>query len=198
MYLNIRLLLWFMLSFINHTRSLLVEIIGNRLLLKIERIMGKIIDAVGYMTAILLVLMILNVAYDVVMRYAFHNSSIGMQELEWHFFAVIILFGTGYTLKEDAHVRVDFVYDNLSDKTKAIINILGTVFFLLPLAVLIAYGSIDFVLDSYTTHEISEDPGGLTHRWIIKAMIPLAFIFLIFSAVDYIIQNIKKYRNAKK
>ena len=172
--------------------------IGNLVLLKIEKIMGKVINSIGYMTGVLLVLMILNVAYDVMMRYVFHNSSIGMQELEWHLFAVIILFGTGYTLKHNAHVRVDFLYDRFSYKTKAVINILGTVFFLLPLALLIAYGSTDFVVDAYTTGEISEDPGGLTHRWIIKGMIPLAFIFLIFSAIDYIIQNINNYRGVQR
>ncbi len=168
------------------------------MLLKIEKIMDRIIDVVGYMTGILLVLMILNVAFDVVMRYAFHNSSIGMQEVEWHLFAVIILFGTGYALKHNAHVRVDFLYDRFSYKTKAMINIIGTILFLIPLALLITYGSYDFVMDAYTTGEISEDPGGLTHRWIIKGMIPLAFTFLIFCAINYIISNINIYRGIEK
>ena len=164
------------------------------MLLKIERFMDRIIDAVGYMTGVLMILMILNVAFDVMMRYAFHNSSIGMQEVEWHLFAVIILYGTGYALRHNAHVRVDFLYDTFGDKTKAMINIVGTLLFLIPLALLIIYGSYDFVMDAYTTSEISEDPGGLTHRWVIKAMIPLAFFFLLFSAVNYIISNINIYR----
>lgn len=168
------------------------------MLLKLEKIMGKMIDAIGYITGILLILMILNVSFDVMMRYAFHNSSIGMQELEWHLFAVIILFGTGYALRHNAHVRVDFLYDTFSYKTKAMINIIGTLLFLLPLAFLIIYGSYDFVMDAYTTGEISEDPGGLTHRWIIKGMIPLAFIFLVFSGINYIISNINLYKGASR
>ncbi len=156
--------------------------------------MDKIIDGVGYLTGVLLIVMIVNVAYDVMMRYVFHNSSIGMQEAEWHLFAVIILYGTGYALRHNAHVRVDFVYDSLSARKKAWINILGTIFFLLPLAVLIIYGSYEFVMDAYTTNEISEDPGGLPYRWIIKAQIPLAFIFLIFCAIDYIIHHINVLR----
>lgn len=163
-------------------------------MLRIERVMDKIIDAVGYISGVLLIVMIFNVAYDVLMRYAFHNSSIAMQEMEWHLFAVIILFGTGYALRHDGHVRVDFLYTNFSYKTKALVNIFGTVLFLIPLALLIAYGSWDFVLDAYTSGEISEDPGGLTHRWIIKGMIPLAFIFLIFCSINYIISNINLYR----
>ncbi len=164
------------------------------MLLKIEKIFDKIVDFVGDITAFLLILMILNVAYDVMMRYIFHNSSIAMQEMEWHFFAVIMLYGTGYTLRHDAHVRVDFLYDNMSAKTKAWINILGTIFFLLPLVLLVIYGSWEFVMDSYATDEISEDPGGLTHRWIIKAMIPASFIFLIFCAIDFVIHYINVLR----
>ncbi len=164
------------------------------MLLKIEKFMDRIIDAVGYATAILMVLMILNVAFDVVMRYAFHNSSIGMQEVEWHLFAVIILYGTGYALRHNAHVRVDFLYDRFGYKTKAMVNIVGTLLFMIPLALLIIYGSYDFVMDAYTTHEISEDPGGLTHRWLIKAQIPLAFTFLLFAATNYVISNINIYR----
>jgi len=167
---------------------------GFDLLLKIERIMDKIIDTVGYATGVLMILMILNVAFDVMMRYIFHNSSIGMQEAEWHLFAIIILYGTGYALRHNAHVRVDFLYDTFGYKTKAMINIVGTLLFLIPLALLIIYGSYEFVMDAYVTNEISEDPGGLTHRWMIKAMIPLAFIFLLFSAVNYIISNINIYR----
>jgi len=168
------------------------------LLLKIEKFMDRVIDAVGYVTGVLLVVMILNVAYDVVMRYVFHNSSIGMQEAEWHLFAVIILYGTGYALKHNAHVRVDFLYDRFSYRTKAMINIIGTLLFLIPLALLIIYGSYEFVMDAYTTHEISEDPGGLPYRWLIKAQIPLAFIFLLFCAANYVISNINIYRGVEK
>jgi len=160
------------------------------MLVKLEHTLDKFIDFIGNITAILLIVMIFNVAYDVAMRYIFHNSSIAMQEFEWHLFAVIMLYGTGYALKHNAHVRVDFLYDNFSPKRQAWINILGTIFFLFPLALLVIYGSWDFVMDSYTTHEISEDPGGLPYRWIIKAQIPFAFIFLILCAINFVIHNI--------
>ena len=168
------------------------------MLTKIEKALDKFIDAVGYLTAILLLLMILNVAWDVMMRYVFHNSSIAMQEMEWHLFAVMMLFGTGYALRDNAHVRVDFIYDRLDEKKRAWINILGTIFFLLPLAILVIYGSYDFVMDSWETNEISEDPGGLPYRWLIKGMIPLSFIFLILCAIDYIIHYINVLRGVEK
>ena len=141
-----------------------------------------------------MILLILNVAYDVVMRYVFHDSSIAMQEMEWHIFAVIMLYGTGYALRHNAHVRVDFVYDRLSERKQAWINIMGTIFFLLPLVALVIYGSWEFVMDAYTTNEISQDPGGLPYRWLIKAQIPFAFIFLVLCAIDFILHNISVLR----
>jgi len=164
---------------------------------KIETRLEALIDTIGYMTGILLLLMILNVAYDVFMRYALSNSSIGMQEMEWHLFATVILLGMGYSLKEDAHVRVDFLYDRVSPKKQALINIIGTILFLIPFAILIAYGSYDFVADSYEYSEISEDPGGLHYRWLIKGMIPFGFLFLLISALYFLIKNIRIYKEEK-
>jgi TRAP-type mannitol/chloroaromatic compound transport system permease small subunit len=168
------------------------------MLVKIESVFNVVVGIVGKITSILLLLMIFNVFYDVIMRYFFRNSSVGMQEMEWHLFSIIILFGVSVALKDEGHVRVDFLYEKFSIRRKAVINIIGTIFFLLPLALLIATGSIGFVMDSYTINEISEDPGGLTHRWIIKAMIPFSFIFLIFSSLGYVVKNINIYRGAEK
>ncbi len=167
------------------------------MLLKLESVIDSVVDIVGKVTSILLLLMIFNVFYDVIMRYFFRNSSVGMQEMEWHLFSVIILFGVSVALKDEGHVRVDFLYEKYSVRTKAMINILGTLFFLLPLALLVTTGSFEFVMDSYSINEISEDPGGLTHRWIIKSMIPFSFMFLIVSAIGYIVKNVNIYRGAK-
>lgn len=157
----------------------------------INRLISKIL-------AILLLLMVVNVFYDVIMRYFFHNSSVAMQELEWHLFAVIILYGISVSLLDEAHVRVDFLYDRFSESTKAVINIAGTIFFLLPLAFLILFGSLDFVKDAFEINEISEDPGGLPYRWMIKAMIPVSFAYLIFTSLGYTIKNFNRFIAARK
>ena len=99
---------------------------------KLNFIMGKILSFV-------MILLILNVFYDVISRYFFDGGSIAMQEMEWHLFGVMILFGMSYTLREEGHVRVDFLYNNFSPKTKSVINILGTLFFIIPLAIFIVY-----------------------------------------------------------
>jgi TRAP-type mannitol/chloroaromatic compound transport system permease small subunit len=144
----------------------------------------------GNITGALMILVMFNVFIDVILRYFFNNGSLALQELEWHMFSAMFLLGIAYALNEDGHVRVDFVYDTLSTRSKAFINIYGTIFMLLPFSLFIAYGSYDFVFDSFTMNEISEDPGGLTHRWIIKAMIPFSFLLLFISGIGYINKNI--------
>ena len=165
---------------------------------RVEKFINKTVDILGIIIAFCLLLMVLNVSFDVLMRYLFHNSSVGMQEMEWHLFAVVFLFGISVALKNEGHVRVDFLYDRFSPRKKAIINILGTLCFVIPFALLIISGSFEFVYDAFTIQEISEDPGGLPYRWLIKGMIPLSFIVLLFSSVGYILQNIRLYREAGK
>ena len=168
------------------------------MLVKLEHLFMRFNKMLGKVLVIILLLMTLNVFYDVIMRYVFHNSSVGMQEMEWHLFSLLTLFGISYTLLEEGHVRVDFLYQKFSLKTKAIINILGTIFFLMPLAFLIIFGSIEYVKDAWVIGEISDDPGGLHYRWLIKAMIPFSFSLLILNAIGYTIKNINLLRGVHK
>ncbi|WP_020677732.1 TRAP transporter small permease subunit [Geopsychrobacter electrodiphilus] len=164
------------------------------MLLKIEKWIDRFIDIIGGIATVAMLLMMLNVFYDAIMRYAFNVSSIGMQEMEWHLFSVVFLLGIAYALKSDGHVRVDILYDRWSPQTQAVINIAGTLLLMIPLSLLIIHGSIWFVHEAYISGEISGDPGGLTHRWLIKAVIPLSFIFLVISAIGFMIRNFNIYR----
>ena len=157
----------------------------------ILKITGKIIDILGNFCSLLMILMIVNVFYDVIMRYFFNDVSIGMQELEWHLFAAMFMFGIAYTLKEDGHVRVDIFYDAMSAKKQAIIDIFGSLVFALPITVLILYYSWDYTFEAYEMGEGSGDPGGLPHRWIVRSVIPLSSIFLILAIFHVLIAQLK-------
>jgi TRAP-type mannitol/chloroaromatic compound transport system permease small subunit len=142
-------------------------------------------EIIGRITAWLIVGMVGLTLYDVTMRYLFRNGSVALQELEWHLFALVILFGASYTLKHDAHVRVDLIYSSqrLSDRHRAFIDIFGNLFFLLPFAAMIIWTSIPFAYEAFIHAEISPDPGGLTHRWILRAAIPVGFILLALQGL---------------
>lgn len=163
------------------------------MLLKIDNFFDKFADFIGYLCGISVFLMMINVFIDVVLRYFFKTGSIAMQELEWHFFAFIILFGLVYALKDDAHVRVDVLYDRLSYRKKSMINIICAFLFLLPICILIASDSINYVLSSYENLETSADPGGLKYRWIVKSFIPISFFLLIFYTIGFVVKNVIIY-----
>jgi TRAP-type mannitol/chloroaromatic compound transport system permease small subunit len=154
-------------------------------------LIGKVIDVLGNFCSVLMILMVANVFYDVVMRYFFNDVSIAMQELEWHLFAAMFMFGIAYTLKEDAHVRVDIVYDKLSARKKAWVNIFGSLVFTLPITLIILYFSIDYTFDAFEMGEGSPDPGGLPHRWIVRAIIPTSSVFLLLAIVYVILSNLQ-------
>ncbi|HDY86225.1 MAG TPA: TRAP transporter small permease subunit, partial [Methylophaga sp.] len=135
--------------------------------------------------------------YDVAMRYLFQQGSVALQELEWHLFALIFLLGSAYTLKHDEHVRVDIIYNSrvMSDKKRALVNIFGCLFMLLPFCILILSSSWPFVENAFYYHEGSPDPGGLPYRFLLKGSLLLGFGLLILQALADLARNILMLSN---
>jgi len=161
------------------------------MILFFDRLFAYATRACGAVASFAMVLLLLNVFYDVVMRYAFNDVSIGMQELEWHLFAVVFLLGTPYAMSKDGHVRVDIFYERLSDRSKAWINLVGSMLFVLPFIAVVAYYGIDFSYQAYVINEGSGDPGGLPYRWIIKALIPFSFALMGLAAMGMVTQALR-------
>ncbi|MCB1789296.1 MAG: TRAP transporter small permease subunit [Gammaproteobacteria bacterium] len=159
-----------------------------------QRLFDRVADAIGVAAAVLLLLLVANVFYDVIMRYLFNDVSIAMQELEWHLFSAVFLLGTAYALKVDGHVRVDLIYERLPPRRQALVDILGTVLFVWPFCLLVADYGVGFAAEAYRIGEISGDPGGLPWRWLIKAMIPLAFACVILTSVGFMLRAVNRYR----
>jgi len=160
------------------------------LLQKAESLINRYSEALGKFTALLFILLLCNVFYDVIMRYLFNDVSIGMQEMEWHLYAAIFLLGIPYTLYKEGHVRVDIFYDTLTPRKQAWIDLLGTIFLLIPFSILVAKYGIDFTIESFELGERSGDPGGLPYRWLIKAVIPFAFISITLSGIGMLLKSI--------
>ncbi|MEA1923463.1 MAG: TRAP transporter small permease subunit [Pseudomonadota bacterium] len=157
---------------------------------KISQFIDAVNEKTGLFAAWLTTVMVLTVVYDVVMRYGFKKGNIAVQEMEWHLFAVVFLIGAAYSLKKDAHVRVDIIYAKLSSKKKAWVDLLGTFIFLIPFSIMIIYSCRGFIESSWAVREISPDPGGLPCRYVLKAMIPAGFILLILQGISQAIKNL--------
>lgn len=157
------------------------------------RLIEKIAELTGRAVSWLVLGMVLIIVYDVGMRYLFHIGSVGLQELEWHLFALIFLLGAAYTFKHDDHVRVDIFYHSrhMSERRRAWVDLLGGLFFLLPFCLLIIVSSAAFVDNSFAIGEGSPDPGGLPYRFLLKAAIPLSFLLLLLQGVAHMLRSVQ-------
>jgi len=94
-------------------------------------------------------------------------------------------------MQRDGHVRVDILYDRWTDSTKAWVNLLGSLLFVLPFIAIVIFYSIGFSVDAYEMGEGSGDPGGLPHRWIIKALIPVSFMLMGIASLSMLTQALR-------
>ena len=133
-------------------------------------------------------------AYNAIVRYVAPEwSSNTYLELQWYLFSIVFLLGAAYTLKHDAHVRVDVLYGRLSRKGQAWVNVLGTLLFLLPFCALMLWTSWPAVVNSWAVREMSPDPGGLP-RYPIKAVLLVAFVLLAAQGISMLIKEIAVLR----
>lgn len=140
------------------------------------------IDRIGRITGWCAFALVCVMAYNVLLRYAFRTGSVAMQELEWHLMAPICLLGLSYALLHDGHVKVDILYGRFSEPTQRLVDVVSMVLVCVLVAILL-YLSIPYVQQSFRIGEKSPDPGGLTHRWIVKAMLPAGFALLLVQSV---------------
>ena len=144
---------------------------------KIERL----VDLAGRAASWLALAIVLLMATNVVLRYLFSYGSVWAQELEWHLLTPLIMFAIAYAYLKGDLVRVDVLYSDFAPRTKAAINLASAVL-CLAIAVIVFYYSVKYVEQSYSINEQSSDPGGLTHRWVLKAMIPAGFVLLALQS----------------
>jgi TRAP-type mannitol/chloroaromatic compound transport system permease small subunit len=161
-----------------------------QLMLKIADIFEAIIMKVSavccWSSALLIVVIILNVT----MRYGFQNGLILFEEIQWHLYAIGIMFGLSYAEITNSQVRVDVVASMLKTKTVLKWEIFGAIFFVFPTIFVILFNSFDYVANSYLIGESSSSPLGMPFRWAIKAAIPASFILLAMAVLARLFRNI--------
>lgn len=157
-------------------------------LLRIGDALGQPVEWVGRVAAACVLLLVLLVAFNVLTRYLFEHSSVALQEMEWHLVSPIALIGMSYALRAGEHVRVDVLYDRLSDRMRHIVDLLSA-FLMLCLAVIFVVLAMPYIQQSFSMLEGSPDPGGLPYRWILKAFIPIGFLLLALQGLSQICQS---------
>ena len=143
----------------------------------------------GFICAIIVVLMSLNVFLVVVLRYLFGISFIWMQETYVWMHAYIFMLGAGFTYLNDDHVRIDIIYRSSSKLYKALVDSIGIIFLLFPFLYIIWNYSYPFVYKSWQMNEISREAGGLSMLYLLKLAILLFVALLSIQAIAKIINN---------
>jgi TRAP-type mannitol/chloroaromatic compound transport system permease small subunit len=164
-----------------------------RALLTAARFIDRINARLGRIAAWLVLLTCSISAANAVSRYAFDMSSNAWLELQWYLFTGMVLLGAPFVLSVNGHVRVDVLYGRGGPRTRAWIDLLGLIFFLLPTTGLLAALAWPFFLDSYLDAEMSGNAGGLL-RWPVKLLLPLGFGLLALQGLAEIVKRIAYLR----
>jgi TRAP-type mannitol/chloroaromatic compound transport system permease small subunit len=130
------------------------------------------------------VILIAVIMLQVVLRYGFGRGLVMLEELQWHLYAIGIMFGASYAQVLDDHIRVDIIHSRLSKKWKMRWDLFGIVFLLLPFIFVIFEQSLAFTAESFRVGESSDAPLGLPWRWAIKSVIPISFALLAVAAIS--------------
>ena len=159
------------------------------LLLAACRLIDTINLAIGKAATWLVLVAVVVSSANAVIRYVFDRSSNAWLELQWYLFAAVFLLCAGYTLLRNEHIRIDILSSRLSPRGKAWLDVLGGLFFLLPVCVLIMVLSWPGFMNSFESGEVSSDAGGLL-RWPARLLIPLGFFLLSMQGVSEVLKRI--------
>lgn len=150
----------------------------------------RLISRIGLGVAWVYVLLVLVIILQVVLRKGFSHGLIALEELQWHLYAVGVMFGLSYAQVTNSHVRVDLFYSRFRARTKRIVEVLGILLLVLPFIFITFMHSLDFVADSWRINEHSSAPSGLPWRWLIKGCIPITFALLGLAMISRLIRDL--------
>jgi TRAP-type mannitol/chloroaromatic compound transport system permease small subunit len=159
-------------------------------LLKISNAIDRLNHFIGRSAAWLALLMVMITLTVVVLRYGFQIGSIALQESIMYINALVFTLGAAYTLEDNGHVRVDIFYSNFSERTKAIVDIIGVVFFLFVTLAFVAWTSWDYVSVSWRILEGSPETSGLPLVYLLKSTIYVLITLMCLQGISELIKSI--------
>src|SRR6267142_1619187 len=160
-----------------------------KFLLSISGFIDALNGLIGRLVYWLVLVMVLVSAGNATTRYLFSIASNAWLELQWYLFAAVFLLCSGYTLRHNEHIRIDVIAGNLSRRAQMWIDVFGTLFFLLPMALYITWLSWPIFMNAWNSNEISGSAGGLV-RWPARLLVPVGFFLLSLQGLSELIKRI--------
>lgn len=159
------------------------------ILLKLSHLIDAMNEKLGRWAQWLILAAVLISTGNAIVRKAFNYSSNGLLEIQWYLFSGVFLFGAAYTLMHNEHVRIDVISGRFSKRTQTWIEVFGTVFFLLPMTLMILWLSVPFALHSMQSGEMSVNAGGLI-LWPVKMLLPIGFTLLTLQGISELVKRL--------
>ena len=151
----------------------------------------RCVRTIGWVAAWLNVVLVITILVQVILRYLVSGGhQVLLGELEWHLYATAVLFGVSYSQVFNTHVRVDALSRNFSPRTRAVIEILGILLLMYPFLIIMFLQGVDYVAVAWRVNEGSSSPVGLPWRWLIKAVLPAAFLLLFAALTARVLREI--------
>jgi TRAP-type mannitol/chloroaromatic compound transport system permease small subunit len=169
------------------------EDVHMRFLLSLSRLIDAVNERIGHVVYWFVLAMVLVSAANAVSRYALNIASNAWLELQWYLFAGVFLLCSGYTLLHNEHIRIDVIASHLSRRAQIWIDILGTLFFMLPVTAYIAWLSWPVFMNAWTSGEISMNAGGLI-RWPARLLVPMGFFLLTLQGLSELVKRVAYLR----
>ena len=157
--------------------------------LKFSNLVDSLNNLVGRWASWLTLAAVLVSSGNATVRYLFDNSSNAWLELQWYLFSAVVLLCGGYALLHHQHVRIDVIYSRFARRTQLYVDVFGTVFFLLPMAILIMYLSWPVFTNTFVHHEMSSNAGGLI-IWPARLLVPVGFFMLVLQGISELIKRV--------
>jgi TRAP-type mannitol/chloroaromatic compound transport system permease small subunit len=145
----------------------------------VRRAFSSIAGFISWVWVLLIAVIVLNVT----MRYLFGEGRIEFEEIQWHLYAFGFLIGMAACMDSDDHIRVDIFHERMGLRTRAWIELYGLILLFGPFVVSVLIFSLPFVSYSFGISEVSDSPGGLPYRWIVKSVLPVSMILLLVAGI---------------
>src|SRR3954468_22263185 len=158
-------------------------------MLRLSRLIDALNERVGKAVYWLVLVMVLVSAGNAIIRKTLNMSSNAWLELQWYLFSAVFLLCAAYTLLRNEHVRIDVLAGRLSARGQAWIDIFGTVFFLLPMTLTIAWLSWPYFVRGFVHNEVSGSAGGLS-LWPARLLLPVGFALLSLQGLSELVKRI--------
>ncbi len=154
------------------------------------RALDAFINRIGQLISWLAAVLVVVIIVQVILRYVFGRGLVVLEEVQWHLYAIGIMFGFSYAIVHDSHIRLDLLHDRFPRRRKEKVEIFGILFLLMPMIIVILIHSWPFLYDSLRLNERSDAPMGLCCRWFIKGFLPIGFIMLGLAAISRLVRAI--------